>query len=64
MYSQLAAGATVTLSNRQQFRAEHVLICGGHEVRLLFPDVLAQAGLVVSKLQMLLAEPVAGLIAR
>lgn len=56
-----ASGATVTLSNRQQFQAERVLICGGHEVRLLFPDVLAQAGLVVSKLQMLLAEPVAGL---
>lgn len=56
-----AGGAVVTLSNRQQFRAGRVLICGGHEVRLLFPDVLAQAGLVVSKLQMLLAEPVAGL---
>lgn len=56
-----AGGATVTLSNRQQFQAERVLICGGHEVRLLFPDVLAQAGLVVSKLQMLLAEPVTGL---
>ena len=56
-----ASGATVTLSNRQQVQAERVLICGGHEVRLLFPEVLAQAGLVVSKLQMLLAEPVAGL---
>ncbi|QMW04100.1 TIGR03364 family FAD-dependent oxidoreductase [Spirosoma foliorum] len=53
--------ATVTLSNREQFQAGRVLICGGHEVRLLFPDVLAKAGLVVSKLQMLLAEPVAGL---
>ncbi len=51
----------VTLSNREQFRAGRVLICSGHEVRLLFPDVLAKANLVVSKLQMLLAEPVAGL---
>ncbi len=51
----------VTLANGQSFEGGRVLLCGGHEVRLLFPDVLAQAGLVVSKLQMLLAEPVAGL---
>ncbi|GAB4016597.1 TIGR03364 family FAD-dependent oxidoreductase [Spirosoma migulaei] len=56
-----SSGAVVTLSNREHFQAKRVLICGGHEVRLLFPDVLANAGLVVSKLQMLLAEPVAGL---
>ena len=56
-----AFGAVVTLSNRQRFEAGQVLICSGHEVRLLFPDVLADAGLVVSKLQMLLAAPVAGL---
>ena len=53
-------GATVTLASRQRFQAGRVLICSGHEVRLLFPEVLADAGLVVSKLQMLLAEPVAG----
>ncbi|QJD79167.1 TIGR03364 family FAD-dependent oxidoreductase [Spirosoma rhododendri] len=51
----------VTLAGGQTFEGGRVLLCGGHEVRLLFPDVLAQAGLVVSKLQMLLAEPVAGL---
>lgn len=56
-----AGGAVVTLSNRQRFETGQVLICSGHEVRLLFPDVLASAGLVVSKLQMLLAAPVAGL---
>ncbi|MVM34945.1 TIGR03364 family FAD-dependent oxidoreductase [Spirosoma sp. HMF4905] len=56
-----SSGAIVTLSNRERFQAERVLICGGHEVRLLFPELLADAGLVVSKLQMLLAEPVAGL---
>ncbi|WP_080055606.1 TIGR03364 family FAD-dependent oxidoreductase [Spirosoma aerolatum] len=54
-------GATVTLSNRQRFQGNRVLICGGHEVRLLYSEILAKAGLVVSKLQMLLAEPVAGL---
>lgn len=56
------SGAIVTLATKQRFGAGRVLICGGHEVRLLFPEVLAEAGLVVSKLQMLLAEPVAGLV--
>ncbi|AQG78700.1 TIGR03364 family FAD-dependent oxidoreductase [Spirosoma montaniterrae] len=51
-------GATVTLANRQRFQAGRVLICSGHEVRLLFPDVLTEAGLIVSKLQMVMAEPV------
>lgn len=55
------SGVTVTLANKQQFRGERVLLCGGHEVRLLFPELLADAGLVVSKLQMLLAGPVPGL---
>lgn len=54
------SGAIVTLTNKQRFQAGRVLICSGHEVRLLFPEVLADAGLVVSKLQMLLVEPVAG----
>ena len=56
-----ADGATVVLAGGQRFTGERVLVCSGHEVRLLFPDVLAQAGLVVSKLQMLLAEAVPGL---
>jgi FAD dependent oxidoreductase TIGR03364 len=51
----------LTLSNGEKVDGGRVLFCGGHEVRLLFPDVLAKAGLVVSKLQMLLAEPVTGL---
>jgi FAD dependent oxidoreductase TIGR03364 len=54
-------GAWVTLNNGQQFSADRLLICSGHEVRLLFPDVLANANLVVSKLQMLKVAPVAGL---
>lgn len=61
------SGAVVTLAgprqaNRQCFQAGRVLVCSGHEVRLLFSEVLAGAGLIVSKLQMLLAEPVPGLI--
>ena len=54
-------GATVTLSNQARIQAGRVLICSGHEVRLLFPEVMENAGLVVSKLQMLLVKPVPGL---
>ncbi|GAB2594260.1 TIGR03364 family FAD-dependent oxidoreductase [Spirosoma areae] len=54
------SGAIVTLASRQRYQASRVLICSGHEVRLLFPEVLADAELVVSKLQMMLVEPVAG----
>ncbi|UHG92974.1 TIGR03364 family FAD-dependent oxidoreductase [Spirosoma oryzicola] len=55
------SGAIVSLANRQRFQAGRVIICSGHEVRLLFPEVLADAELVVSKLQMLLVESVAGI---
>ena len=57
----MVGGGSLKLSSGQRFTGKKVLICSGHEVRLLFPEVLANAGLVVSKLQMLLAEPVAGL---
>lgn len=48
-----ANGAVVTLANRQQIQTTHILICGGSEFRLLFPEIFATSGLVVSKLQML-----------
>lgn len=47
----------VRLTNRQQFEAERVLICNGHEFRMLYPELFAQSGLVVSKLQMLQTVP-------
>jgi FAD dependent oxidoreductase TIGR03364 len=47
----------VQLTNRQQFEAEKVLICNGHEFRMLYPELFAQSGLVVSKLQMLQTVP-------
>jgi FAD dependent oxidoreductase TIGR03364 len=50
-----------TLNNGQQVSAARLLVCSGHEVRLLFPEILAKANLVVSKLQMLKVAPVAGL---
>lgn len=57
----VGSSVRVRLASGTSVEGGQVLLCGGHEVRLLFPEVLAQAGLVVSKLQMLLAEPVAGL---
>jgi D-hydroxyproline dehydrogenase subunit beta len=53
-------GAIVTLANRERFEAGRVLVCSGHEMRLLFPDILEEAGLTVSKLQMLQTQPLTG----
>lgn len=52
-----AAGATVQLANGERFQAGKVLICNGSEFRILFPDLFAQSGLVVSKLQMMQTVP-------
>ncbi len=51
------SGATVTLAGGQRYSASKVLICSGHEFRLLFPDVFANSRLIVSKLQMLQTPP-------
>jgi FAD dependent oxidoreductase TIGR03364 len=45
--------ATVRLTNQKTFEASKVLICNGHEFRMLYPELFAQSGLIVSKLQML-----------
>ena len=45
--------ATVRLTNQKTFEATKVLICNGHEFRMLYPELFAQSGLIVSKLQML-----------
>lgn len=41
----------------QQFQANKVIICCGHEGKLLFPDIFTNSGQVVSKLQMLRTVP-------
>ncbi len=38
-------------------QAERVVVCSGSEFSLLFPEIFAQSGLVVSKLQMLQTQP-------
>jgi D-hydroxyproline dehydrogenase subunit beta len=56
-----SGGATVRVAGGNQFQGRRVLICSGHEARLLFPQIMAQSGIIVSKLQMLLTAPIAGL---
>ncbi|MEZ0611102.1 TIGR03364 family FAD-dependent oxidoreductase [Fibrella sp. WM1] len=52
-------GAVVTIASRERFEAGRVLICSGHEMRLLYPEILSEAELIVSKLQMLQTQPMA-----
>lgn len=52
--------ATVTLAGGIQHEGERVLICSGYEFRLLFPDLFASSGLIVSKLQMMQTVPMTG----
>ncbi|GAB2778817.1 TIGR03364 family FAD-dependent oxidoreductase [Rhabdobacter roseus] len=47
----------VLTARRERFEAGRVMVCSGSEFRLLFPEVFAQSGLVVSKLQMLQTAP-------
>lgn len=49
--------ATVTLAGGTQHAGERVLICSGYEFRLLYPNLFASSGLVVSKLQMMQTVP-------
>ena len=56
-----AAGATVQAASGQQWEAAQVILCSGSEFRLLFPDLFATSGLIVSKLQMMQTLPVPGL---
>jgi len=55
-------GAIVTLADKTRFQADRVLICSGSEFRLLYPEVFAESGLIVSKLQMLQTTPLPQLV--
>lgn len=47
----------ITTANREKFSAEKVIICSGYVFNLLYPQIYAQSGLIVSKLQMLQTIP-------
>lgn len=49
------SNGTVTINN--QFRSDKVIICCGHEGKLLFPHIFSNSGQIVSKLQMLRTIP-------
>lgn len=48
---------TVSTADKQSYQAEHCIICSGREFRLLFPEVFADSGLIVSKLNMMATYP-------
>jgi len=48
----------VTITNGSKFRSPKAVICNGYEFKLLFPDIFAASGQVVTKLQMMRTAPV------
>lgn len=50
-------GAIITLADKTRYQTQQVLICSGSEFKLLYPEVFAESGLIVSKLQMLQTPP-------
>jgi FAD dependent oxidoreductase TIGR03364 len=53
------AGCRVTTAAGEEYRARHVFVCAGADLRTLFPTEYAAAGLVSCKLQMLRLAPAA-----
>lgn len=47
----------VVIAGGQVFTAERCIVCSGREARLLFPELMAGSGMVVSKLNMLATRP-------
>lgn len=46
-----------TTADGTEFKAEKIIICGGHEFKTLYPNVFNESDLEVSKLQMLQTKP-------
>ena len=44
-------------ANKQIYTADTVFICSGREFKILYPGVFAQSGLRLSKLQMMITQP-------
>jgi FAD dependent oxidoreductase TIGR03364 len=50
-------GVEVKSTTGQTFKAEKAIICNGYEFKLLFPELFAASGIVISKLQMMKTVP-------
>jgi len=51
----------VTTTAKNIFTAEKAIICNGYEFKLLFPELFASSGIVISKLQMMKTVPMPGI---
>jgi D-hydroxyproline dehydrogenase subunit beta len=49
--------ARIRTASGEVFSAEHCIICNGRDVKVLFPEVFAKSGLIVSKLNMMATLP-------
>lgn len=45
------------VAGKTTYSAEHAIVCNGRDIKLLFPEVFAASGLVVSKLNMMATYP-------
>ena len=54
---EIGGKTEVITANKEKFSAEKVIICSGYVFNLLFPEVYAKSGLIVSKLQMMQTVP-------
>lgn len=52
------ADVKVKLPNGKSFTALKAVICNGYEFKLLFPEIFAASGQVISKLQMMRTRPI------
>ena len=50
-------GVRLFTANQEVFNANKVIICSGYNFNLIFPEIFASSGLIVSKLQMMQTKP-------
>lgn len=50
------SGAVYTTNG--SYHADRILVCSGHEFRILFPEIFSQSGIIQSKLQMMRTTPI------
>lgn len=55
-------GVILTSSYGTTWMAERALICGGYESQWLFPEIVKNSGLIISKLQMMQTVPLSSVV--